>query len=151
MARTVNSSAAYNLPAPAPLRKPQAPPKKPELVPKKPKTREQALREFVVTAKRVVKIFLASAIVLAMFGVLLQQRAELVILSTQISQLQSDIKKAENKKVSLEVSFNSLISIEKVEEYAQNELGMVKQQRYQTKWLKSNNGDRILRANGEAN
>jgi len=172
MARTTDNSAAYDLAMSEPAVRPQNPqrrqgqpqrpqqrpgqrpgqrqaPKTPKLVPNKPKPREQVIAELVAGAKRAVTIFILSAIVLTMFGILLQRRAESVKLDTQLAQLNAKVEVAESDRVSLEAKFNSLISIQKVEEYAQNELGMVKRQRYQKIELEPDGSDGVVLSKGK--
>ncbi|NLO45000.1 MAG: hypothetical protein GX107_00625 [Clostridiales bacterium] len=152
-----NENVAYDLSRYEPLRKTQqparrspAPVKKPELVRPLPKTAEQAWAELMALFKRTIKIFTVSALLLAMFGSLIYQRAQLIELTRSETVLTEELRVAKSRKVSLEAQFNSLISIDNVEEFAKNELGMVKRQRCQTKYFVNNGDDKVILANGEA-
>ena len=132
--------------APVPI---PAPVKKPELVRTKPKTAEQAWEDLLARFKRTLKIFTVSALLFTMFGSLVYERAQLVELTRSETVLADELKEAQSRKVSLEAQFNALISIDKVEEYAKNELGMVKRQRCQTKYFVNEGGDKVVLANGQ--
>jgi cell division protein FtsB len=158
-----NGNVAYDLSRYEPLRKmrqparrPAAPaytpppPKKPELVRPKPKTAEQAWEDLLARFKRTVKIITVSALLFGMFGSLVYERARLVELTRQETVLTEALKEAQSRNVSLTAQFNSLISIDNVEKFAKDELGMVKRQRYQTKYFVVEGDDKVILANGEA-
>lgn len=160
---TRNENVAYDLSRYEPLRKTQqpvrrptapsyrpAPPKKPELVRPKPKTAEQAWEDLLARFKRTLKIFTVSALLFGMFGSLVYERAQLVELTRNETVLAEALKEAQSRNVSLTAQFNSLISIDNVEEFAKNELGMVKRQRCQTKYFVIEGDDKVVLANGEA-
>ncbi len=155
-----NENVAYDLSRYEPLRKPQqpsgrpAPPPsptgKPQIVRKPPKSAEQLWAEFVARALHSAKVIILSAIIFGLFGTLVYERAQLVELNRLESKYTDQLKEAQSRKVSLEAQFNALISIDNVEDYAKNELGMVKRQRYQTKYFVLDGEDRVVLANGES-
>ncbi len=142
-----NTAMPLRSPVPVPV---QPPVKKPELVRPKPKTAEQAWEELLALFKRTLKIITVSVLLFTMFGALIYKRAQLVEMSRQETVLTEELKVAQSRKVSLEAQFNALISIDNVEEYAKNELGMVKRQRCQTKYFVNEGGDKVVLANGQA-
>ena len=52
--------------------------------------------------------------------------------------------KSKSETVRLESLFNSKVSVENVEEYAKNKLGMVKRSSYQVRFFLNDNSDQVV-------
>ncbi len=78
----------------------------------------------------------AFALVALMFiGSLIFCRVELTGLQLRLNEAQSELKIAEAENVSLQMKYNSMMSVDKIEEYAQSKLGMVKRESYQISYF----------------
>lgn len=65
-------------------------------------------------------------------------------LDKQISSVQSELSIAQGESVRLNAELNSMISTEKIENYAENVLGMVKAESYQISYIDLSEGDKIV-------
>ncbi|MCR5484429.1 MAG: hypothetical protein K6F09_02430 [Clostridiales bacterium] len=150
-----NTNTAYDYfgAEPARKRRPVDPPESPRSVPHvvrpKPKTDEQIKRELTLHAKQILKVIVVAVVLFTLFGSVLFEKAKLVDLTIKEAQYTEALQRAEAKKVSLDARFKSLISVDSVEEYARDKLGMTKRQRYQTKYFVLNGNDEVVLANGK--
>jgi cell division protein FtsL len=108
---------------------------KPTLVEPKPVSRKQEVRE----AREVRSVAMkACAFALAMFltiGAIIVCHVSLTNLQVELSRVQNELNLAENQHVALEMKYNSLMSIDKIEECAETQLGMVKRDSYQISYF----------------
>lgn len=65
-------------------------------------------------------------------------------LDKQISSIQSELSIAQGESVRLNAELNSMMSTEKIENYAENVLGMVKAESYQISYIDLSEGDKIV-------
>ena len=65
-------------------------------------------------------------------------------LTTEIASVQSDIKIAQGENVRLNAELNSMIASDRIEEYAEKELGMVKAESHQINYIDLSEGDEIV-------
>lgn len=65
-------------------------------------------------------------------------------LDKQISSVQSELSIAQGESVRLNAELNSMMSTEKIENYAENVLGMVKAESYQISYIDLSEGDKIV-------
>jgi hypothetical protein len=65
-------------------------------------------------------------------------------LDKQISSVQSELSIAQGESVRLNAELNGMISTEKIENYAENVLGMVKAESYQISYIDLSEGDKIV-------
>ena len=119
---------------------------KPQLVPEKKKTRQQARRTAKSTAVRTVKIAAVTVSLLILFSMLIFERAQLIQLNTRKAAAEKNLETVQSETVRLEAAFNSKVSVDNVEEYAKNELGMIKRQKYQIRFFPNDGEDEILLA-----
>ena len=94
------------------------------------------------------RIVVVSAVAFVMLAMLIVQRAQLATLDVQIVRTQTQLDEAKSETVRLESLFNSIASVESVEEYATNKLGMVKRTRNQVSFFTNDNSDEILLLDG---
>ena len=87
---------------------------------------------------------LVSVTAFVMLAMLIVQRAQIATLDVQIVETQIKLDEAKSETVRLESLFNSMASVESVEEYAKEKLGMVKRSRNQVSFFVNENSDEIL-------
>lgn len=144
------STAAARMTAPQreiPYR-PQRRPVKPHLVPEKRRSRADRVAHAAATSRRALRIVLISAVTFVMLAMLIVQRAQIASLDVQIVKTQTQLDEAKSETVRLESVFNSMASVESVEEYAVNKLGMVKRTRNQVSFFANENSDEIILLDG---
>lgn len=66
------------------------------------------------------------------------------VLERQIANVESQLSIAESENVRLNAELSSKISTDKIEDYAENVLGMVKAENYQISYIDLSKGDRIV-------
>lgn len=123
--------------------------KPPHLVPEKRDAAKMNVAAQKEAAKRAVKIASVSVALLIMFSTLVFQRVQLLSLNSQATKIQQRIDDAESETVRLESEFNSLFSIDSIEKYAEEELGMVKRQKYQIRVFANESEDEIVLFDGK--
>lgn len=80
----------------------------------------------------------------AMLTVLLVMQTKCDTLMSEISGVQREIEIAEGEHVRLNAELSSMISSDKIENYAENVLGMVKAESYQISYIDLSEGDEIV-------
>lgn len=80
----------------------------------------------------------------AMMIALLVMHTKCDTLMTEIATVQSSIDIAHGENVRLNAELSSMIATDKIEEYAVNELGMVKAESYQINYIDLSEGDEIV-------
>ena len=78
-----------------------------------------------------------------MLSALLYGRIKVDELDRQISAAETKITTAQSESVRLNMQLDSMISLENVEEYAQNNLGMVKMESYQIEYIDLSGTDKV--------
>lgn len=144
------SSAAARVTAPqreVPYR-PQQRPERPYVVPEKKHSRAERVANAAAVSRRALRIVLISVVAFTMLALLIVQRAQIATLDVQIIKTQTQLDEAKSETVRLESEFNSIASVESVEDYAKNKLGMVKRTRNQIFFFTNDNSDEILLLNG---
>lgn len=112
-----------------------------ELLKDQPVTRKKA--EYDAKTSRAAAIR-ACAFVLASFiviGSLIYFRVVLTELRADLKTAQSELTLSESEYTSLQMKYNKLLSPDKVEEYARDELGMVKKENYQIRYFDLSGSD----------
>ncbi len=118
---------------------PQEAPKKkiqkPKLLEVKPASTTQVKSEALESRKMAIRACAFALVALLFVGSLIFCRVELTNLQLRLNEAQSTLKIAEAENVSLQMEYNSMMSVDKVEEYAQSKLGMVKRESYQISYF----------------
>ena len=141
-----SSNAAVRMAAPqreTPAR-PRRHNEKPHLVPRRRHTKRT--RNAAASAIRVTRIALICIAAFVMLSMLIYQRAQLAMLDVESVRVQEQLTKSKSETVRLESIFNSKVSVENVEEYAKNKLGMVKRSSYQVRFFLNDNSDQVILA-----
>ena len=124
--------------------RPQQRPVKPHLVPEKKHSRAERVAHAAAVSRRAARIMLISLTAFVMLAMLIVQRAKIATLDMQIIEAQTQLEEVKSETVRLESLFNSMASVESVEEYATNKLGMVKRTRNQVSFFVNENSDEII-------
>ena len=118
---------------------PQETPKKriqkPKLLETKPVSRMQTAQEARESTKMAIR---ACAFALTMFltiGAIIVCHVQLTNLQIDLTKKQNELSVIESENISLKMKYNSMMSMDKIEEYAQSELGMVKRESYQVEYF----------------
>ena len=118
---------------------PQETPKKriqkPKLLETKPVSRIQTAQEARESTKMAIR---ACAFALTMFltiGAIIVCHVQLTNLQIDLTKKQNELSVVESENISLKMKYNSMMSMDKIEEYAQSELGMVKRESYQVEYF----------------
>ncbi len=157
--RAFNANAALDMNAPArqgapkhygtPNESQKRAVKPPHLVPKK-ETEETIKIGFLrLTPVQAARLAVLSIVFAFMLGTLTYQRAEIVEMNSTITEIETDIKERQSEKIRLENEFKSRFSIDSIEKYAEENLGMVKRQKHQVYYFVNENEDEVLIFNGK--
>lgn len=118
---------------------PQETPKKriqkPKLLETKPVSRVQTAQEARESTKMAIR---ACAFALTMFltiGAIIVCHVQLTNLQIDLTAKQNELSVVESENISLKMKYNSMMSMDKIEEYAQSKLGMVKRESYQVEYF----------------
>lgn len=136
-------TAAPKINAPA-QKKPQL-----ELVKKNKPSQKQLRAQSIVAGKKTAKIFVIAVAALLFFAAVIYSRVQLDEINRDISRVENSIKTAKSDTVKLNNELNSIVSINKVEDYAVNNLGMVKVQDYQVVYVDLSDPDEVIVVNGK--
>ncbi|MBQ3151123.1 MAG: septum formation initiator family protein [Clostridia bacterium] len=123
----------------------------PHLVPQKLVSENTSSAQVRESAKSATKIIVLSVLLLAMFSTLVFERVQLLKLNTEAAKIEQRISDAKSETVRLESEFNSLFSIDSIEKYAEEELGMVKRQKYQVRFFTNDSEDEVVIYDGHIN
>lgn len=141
---------SYNNGSAAPKMKP-APQKRPnlELVQKTRQTATQIRQQTTADTKRIIKVMLIAVTILMFMAIAIYSRVQLDEINREIKSVENKIELAESDSIRINNQLNSIISINNVEDYAMNELGMVKVQDYQVVYVDLSAEDYVAKANGK--
>jgi cell division protein FtsL len=84
------------------------------------------------------------AVLGVMAVILLVMQTKCDTLMSEIATVQNEIKIAESENVRLNAELNSLMASDKIENYAENVLGMVKAESYQISYIDLSEGDEVV-------
>ncbi len=128
-------------------------PAKPEITPEQ-KSRENALRAqkraYAIKKKRALQASAFAAVWLVILAGMLLSRAKSDELDHEIDKVQSQIRIAEGENVRLNATLDAAVSMDRVDAYAEDVLGMVKAENYQITYINMSAGDEILLSGDKA-
>ncbi len=142
--RIVTSSSAAPEIRRTPEKKPQL-----KLVEKTKRTAAQIQQEKNAASVKAVKIFAIAVAILLFMSMAIFSRVQLDEVNRDISSVENKMKLAESDTIRLNNELNAMVSMNKVEDFAANKLGMVKVQDYQVVYVDLSSDDRVVVANGE--
>ena len=138
-----NGSAAPKI-KPAPQKKPRL-----EVVQKTRKTAAQIRQQTAADTRKAIKIMCVSLAILMFMAMAIYSRVQLDEINREISSVEKKMELAESDAIRINNELNSIISINNVENYAANQLGMVKVQDYQVVYIDLSADDYVAKANGK--
>ena len=139
-----NSSAAPKL-RPEPQRKPNL-----TLVQKTRRTAAQVRQQTTEDTRRAIKVMVVSVTILLFMIMAIYSRIQLDEINREINSVENKIELAKSDSVRINNELNALISINNVEDYAANQLGMVKVQEHQVVYVDLSADDYVAKVNGKA-
>ncbi len=139
-----NGSAAPKV-KPEPQKKPQL-----ELVKKTRLTAQQMRQQTAAETRKTIKVMSVAMAILMFMALAIYSRVKLDEINREISSVEKKIELAQSDAVKLNNELNAIVSINNVEEYATNELGMTKIQDYQVYYIDMSSQDYVAVANGES-
>lgn len=114
--------------------------KEPELLKEKPASRKAVQLEEKQTRSAAVRACAFALFALMVIGSLIYCRVILTDLQVKLNSVQSEYEASKSEYTSLQMKYNSLLTPDKVEEYARDELGMVKLENYQVRYFDMSGG-----------
>ncbi len=139
-----NSSAAQEI-----KRQPQKKQPQLKLLEKPRRTAQQIKEETSVNTRKAFKIVTIAVVLLMFMSALIYSRVQLDEINREISSVENKIELAQSDTVRLNNELNAVVSINNVEDFAANQLGMVKIQDYQVVYVDLSTDDSVVVANGE--
>lgn len=125
----------------APALKPERKVQQPELLREKPISKKRAFAEAKVSRAAAAKACAFALMMLLVIGSLIYCRVILTDLQVNLNNAKSELSASESEYTSLQMKYNSILAPDKVEEYARNELGMVKRENYQIRYFDISGSD----------
>lgn len=114
-----------------------------KLVTKTKKSYEQAKSEMHQSSLQGIKILVISFVLLSMFVTMIYGRVKVDELDREIANVNTQITAAQSENVRLNMKLDSVISLKNIEDYAQNNLGMVKMESHQIEYINLSGEDSV--------
>jgi len=108
----------------------------------KPATNVQQLTKFIAAT-------LAMIAVVAMLSTYIYTNKTIIDNKKEISELARDLEQVQSENTRLDYEIRSVISADKIQEYAISVLGMQKAERYQIHYFEDRDGDKVVVADGK--
>ncbi|MCR4925322.1 MAG: hypothetical protein K5917_03430 [Clostridiales bacterium] len=124
-----------------------------KLLPPKKKSAKQAKMEATQTAYKTIKIFLLTTAFVSVLAAQIYSTVKLDEINHEITKVENNMAVAVSENTRLNMELDSLVGLTKVEDYAVNKLGMVKQENYKVEYIDLSQGDRVVlsQAKGDGN
>lgn len=139
----INGSAAPKM-KPAPQKRPAL-----ELVKKTRMTATQVRQQTAEDTKRILKAMCIATAIFLFMVVAIYSRVQLDEINREISAVENQIELAKSDTIKINNELNAIVSINNVEDYAANQLGMVKVQDYQVVYIDLSAEDYVAKVNGK--
>ena len=123
----------------------------PKLIQSKPISFEQAQTEIKASRIAALRAGVIAIVALLILGSLIYSRVMLTNYQSELADQKAALKTEQSENVRLQMQFNSLMSMDKIEEYAQTKLGMVKRERYQVRYFDMSEDDNTETAQKDTN
>ncbi len=142
-------TAAYNSSA-APKIRPE-PQKKPNLtlIQRTRRTAAQVRQQTAVNTKQTFKVMAISITILLFMALAIFSRIQLDEINREINSVENQMELAKSESIRINNELNAIMSINNVEDYAVNELGMVKVEDHQVVYVDLSEADYVAKANGK--
>ncbi len=116
---------------------------------KKPKQQVKTSSPTVASLQTLVSWVVGLGIVMAMATVIIMMNKNITANDVQISKLDSEISQTQSENVRLTAELGSMMSADKIQEYAVSVLGMQQAERYQIHYFEDRDGDKVVVADGK--
>ena len=123
----------------------------PKLIQSKPISFEQAQTEIKASRIAALRAGGIAIVALLILGSLIYSRVMLTNYQSELADQKAALKTEQSENVRLQMQFNSLMSMDKIEEYAQTKLGMVKRESYQVRYFDMSEDDNTETAQKDTN
>lgn len=138
-----NGSAAPKV-KPVPQKRPQL-----EIVKTTRRTAAQVRAQTAADTKKAIKVLIIAAAVLLFMALAIYSRVQLDEINREINSIENKIELAESDSIKLNNQLNAVVSMNNVENYATDVLGMVKIQDHQVVYIDLSGDDYVAVANGK--
>lgn len=147
----MNENIAYDLDrfssaAPKKEKTVQQPAARPMLVKPQRKTAQELRAERRFNLIKIAKFVVVAAVCFAFIASNINYRVQINELNGEIVSLDKELNEKRSENTRLNMALNSKISLENVQDYAENVLGMVKRERYQIIYFDLETGNEIIPA-----
>lgn len=105
------------------------------------KTKAQLRAETRRSRAKAIKVMAVCAVFFAIIAFQIYSQVQVDELDRQLNSINSEISVLDSENTRLNMQLDSMISLDKVDEYAQNVLGMVKVENYQVSYIDLSGGD----------
>lgn len=123
----------------------------PKLIQSKSISFEQAQTEIKASRIAALRAGVIAIVALLILGSLIYSRVMLTNYQSELADQKAALKTEQSENVRLQMQFNSLMSMDKIEEYAQTKLGMVKRESYQVRYFDMSEDDNTETAQKDTN
>lgn len=113
------------------------------------KTQAQIKAQNAASNRKAFKIIVVASICLCFLAAVIYSTLQLDEINRDIASIDKQMRIAKSETVRLNMEINSIISMDKVEDYAANTLGMSKVQNFQVVYVDLSSSDRVLMASGK--
>lgn len=140
-------SEAYRYGSAAPVREPQrAPSPRPQIVHK---TKKQIREETRRSRAMAIRLVAAATVLFTLLAFQIYSKVRVDELNRQLAEINTSISNTESDNTRLKMEMESSVSLDKVDKYAQNTLGMVKVEDYQVNYVKLSGNDSVEVSGGK--
>lgn len=136
-----NGSEAYDFGLFEPKRQQEAPRKKDNII-KLPKEKLEENRRVRINPVRAVSGFLAMAVIVGIVGTIIYGQVQLTELTEQINRQNTVLTESQSVYTQLKMKSDSQLSLQAVESYAKDKLGMKKMEQSQVRPISLSSGDK---------
>lgn len=112
-------------------------------------TAAQLKAQNALALRKILKIIFVAGICFLFLGLVIYSTLQLDEVNRDIASIDKSMSIAKSEQVRLDMELDSIVSLDKVESYAANTLGMTKVQDYQVVYVDLSSSDRILMAGGK--
>lgn len=113
------------------------------------KTKAQLRAEELRNAKKAVKVLSVCAILFTLIFFQIYSQVQVDELDRKLDDINKQIEVVESENTRLSMELDSIISLDKVDDYAQNVLGLVKVENYQVSYIDLSGEDAITQSGGK--
>ncbi len=117
---------------------------RPQIVKKQKKSKAQLKREARAANAKAFRVVSITCFLLLAFGILIMGRAQLTEKSDQLAKLEKQLSIAQSENTRLNMELDSRVSLDNVETYARDILGMAKQEKYQIEYVDLSIGNKLV-------